>query len=161
MNPLEVKLYQDETLKTRNPGFLNKMASWYFKPKSFERNGKLYELFGIKIFKKGVVKIGKKVAGNEKVNHANNYYLWDSSQEGLEAFDYKTRRNESIHLTWAAYSGILASTEFMANNLGSCEFQTGLIILNLYCVMLQRYNRARLHNAIDRIEARKINSTHS
>jgi hypothetical protein len=152
---LERELYQENVSEPDNRRFLDRMTDWYFRPKSFERSGKFYEALGTKKFKRLVAGIGKKIVGDRKLDTPNNYFIWDTTSDGLKKFDYKTRMNEAIHLFWGACSGVVAANDFLKEKPILGGITCGLAVLNAYCVMTQRYNRARLHNVIDRIEEKE------
>ena len=48
ISDLERELYQEEVSEPDNRRFLDGMTDWYFRPKSFERSGKLYEALGVR-----------------------------------------------------------------------------------------------------------------
>lgn len=150
ISDLEKELYQESLEETDNRGFLNRMTDWYFRPKSFERSGKLYETLGIKRVKKVCDLIGKLVGENPTI--PNNYRLWDKTKEGLKKFDYKTRMTEALHTFFGASSATLGAGEVMDGDVGGSIFMGVVLGVNVYASMLQRYNRARLHNVIDRME---------
>ena len=64
----------------------------YFRPNRIERwkNGKLYEILGIKNVKKVCVYIGNAFGWD-------NYFIGDRSAEGLRAYEKRTRISEAIH----------------------------------------------------------------
>lgn len=151
-----------ESTDVKNKKLIHKATDWYFSPKNFERSGKIYEGLGIKPFKKAIVYVGKalqypfnRLIGREGLaqpNWPNNYQLWDSSREGLEKFDIATKISETFHL----FLGALISTDVMSNisggNVKDAAITGAAFLGNIYCVMLQRYNRIRLNNAIERME---------
>ena len=67
----------------------------YFRPKPFERGGRLYEWMGVLLFKRFVVWLGPKIGVRR--DRPNAYFLWDRSAAGISAFERKTRRSEVIH----------------------------------------------------------------
>lgn len=161
ISDIEKRLSQEGISKKDNQRFLNKM-DWYFRPKSFERNGKLYEALGIKKFKRIAISLGKGIYKLVKQNPkwvGNNYFLWDKSKEGLKKFEYKTRFNEAIHLVPMVGFAHLAVNSLLEGNYGLAALDVGSnLAFGIYPVLLQRYNRARLYNVTDEVELREKKS---
>ena len=62
--------------KLDNRGFIEKVTDLYFRPKSFERSGKIYEAIGIRSVKRLIVESWKKYRrfwGMEKVESFEPY----------------------------------------------------------------------------------------
>ena len=126
----------------------------YFKPKSFERweDGKIYKWLGVKHFKKILPTGGDYVAkwiGWRPIAGAS------SKEEGLRDYEKWTRVYESIHsVLFPLY------TTSMIQDLADGDLESaGWMLLknlaiNVYPIMVQRYNRARIYNALDRIESK-------
>ena len=131
-----------------------KAKDLYFKPKGIERwkNGRIYEWIGVKKFKKLCEYIGHKVGINN--TYQNNYFIWDRSPEGLRAFEKKTRFNEAVHLIPTTFCILAAVGMYATGKTDSGIFQTTLAVLNSYPVILQRYNRTRIENILDRMKSR-------
>jgi len=109
----------------------------FYRPKSFEKGGKLYtRIFKIKKWK-NIVPDGAKLfrGGFPKKN------LEQCSQEYLRTFALETCRGELTHWLQILPSGIF----FLWN-----IWWAGIIMViyalcvNIPCILLQRYNRARL-----------------
>lgn len=116
------------------PVFLNK----YFLPRSFERNGAIYLWFGVKYYKLLLRLIGwEKIIRKDQIikKHLNSlilYKIW-------------TQRSEAIHLFASIY--VFAFTIWIGwkYSIGDVYWLILLnIIVNVYPVMLQRYNRIRV-----------------
>ena len=148
-----------DSIGTEHTNFIDKYTDWYFMPKPFEESGQFYEALGVRNFKKLCAetcrKLVRKTFGSDKIPCPNNYLLWNSSQDGLRKFDYATRINESVHL--------VAATQFVGSTIGylsdgkwgMASLATGLnIVLGIYPILTQRYNRARLHHTIERMKQR-------
>ena len=131
-----------------------KVKDWYFKPKGVERwkNGRIYEWLGVKKFKKLVVYSGHKVGKDN--TYENNYFIWDRSPEGLKAYEKKTRFNEAVHLIPTAFCTLAAISMYAIGETDLGIFPTALAVLNSYPIILQRYNRVRIENVLDRMESR-------
>ncbi len=124
-----------ETLKS-------KCDSGYYKTKDWENNGKIYEKFGIHLFRKMLVLIGWEKL-NKKTNPVKN------DLESLLHLEYRTKQSELGHLI--IFFIVLGFTIYVALKF---SFRESLwlwilnIILNVYPILLQRYNRPRYQRAL-------------
>ncbi len=124
-----------ETLKSE-------FKSDYYREKTWEKKGKIYESLGINLFRKLLVLIGW-----EKLNKKAN-----PVQKNLQALihlEYRTKQSELGHII--IFFIVLAFTIYVAITLGIKESLSLIILnilLNVYPVLLQRYNRPRLQRAI-------------
>lgn len=158
LSDLERELHAETSpLDRRN--FVNKTTDWYFMPKSFEKNRRLYEALGVRHFKKLYAetcrKLVKKLFGTGRDDFVNNYLIWDFSEDGLRKFDYATRINEGIHLLVTALF-TNATIDYISNGeYGMAVLETGLnLVLGIYPILTQRYNRARIYNTLERMQER-------
>jgi len=128
---------------------------FYFSPKSFERwkNGRIYEIVGVGEYKKFLPTGGDYVArwiGFKPISDAS------STENGLRFYERFTRICESIHTIALPIYTIPIILSFYCGDLKSA---TGILLLNLaingYPIMVQRYNRTRIYNALDKIESRR------
>jgi len=132
-------------------GLGQKAMDLYFRPKRIERwqNGRLYELLGIKIFKKVCVYIAHQFGWD-------SYFIGDGSQEGLKAYEKRTRISEAIHspvtmlLTYQIISFLVEGSYVGAVIIGPFWF------LNALPTALQRYNRVRIGSVLHRMASRKV-----
>ena len=123
----------------------------YFCPKRIEKwkNGRLYELLGIKIFKKVPVHIGRTFGWD-------SYFIRDGGHEGLKAYEKRTRMSEAIHapitilLTYQIISLLVEGRYVGAVIIGPLWF------LNALPTALQRYNRVRIESVLERKASRKV-----
>lgn len=124
-----------ETLKSE-------FKSAYYLEKTWEKKGKIYEAFGINLFRKFLV-----IIGWEKLNKKANPV--EKNLQALVHLEYRTKQSELGHII--IFFIVLAFTIYVAITFGIKE-SLSLIILNLllnvYPVLLQRYNRPRLQRAI-------------
>jgi hypothetical protein len=125
-----------ETLKSE-------LNSSYYDEKQWERKGKVYEALGINFFRKILVWIGW-----EKLNKKANPVKKDIA--ALHHLHHQTKKSELGHLIivlivfgfnlFVAFKfGVLSSLWLLALN----------VLLNLYPIFLQRYNRPRIVRAIN------------
>ncbi len=149
MSSLERNLYMQEVHKPKTLG--RKISDAYFEPKFFERSGRLYECLGVRSIKKGImstVGILHKTLGEHK--YAGSYFVGqeDRSVDALRDFEAGTRFNESVHLFFGLYSASSTIYNFMDDS-SFFYFNGALTLANIACVMVQRYNRARVYNTIE------------
>lgn len=155
--------------KTNNRSFLRKAADLYFEPKSFEKweNGRLYEYLGARYVQKAVMgtvgKLTSKIVSSEK---GDNYIIGRRHDiKSLKRFEWRTRFNETVHTfgeAWIVGWALLINYKCydFAKELEKGNYDITMILgtgllLNGALVMLQRYNRARVHNIIEKKEKRK------
>jgi len=126
-----------ETLKS-------KLTSSYFNEKAWERRGKIYESLGINFFRKLLVGIGWERHVTKKSNPV------ERNTKALINLHYQTKHGELGHLI--VLNIVFGFTIFVAFKFGVLQSLWLLIlniILNLYPVLLQRYNRPRIERAIN------------
>lgn len=122
----------------------------YFRPKSFEST-ELYEKLGIKTFKKYLPTSGDLV----------NKYIWHGSisplpksgsrRERVQKMESVTRVYEGIHLGMFAVYQALAMKADAYSEPRIATIAAGLQLgVNVYPIMLQRYNRLRAYHILDR-----------
>ncbi|MEO6287481.1 MAG: hypothetical protein ABIN80_21350 [Dyadobacter sp.] len=119
------------------------LTSSYYHDKPWELRGKIYESFGVNIFRKLLVGIGW-----EKLNKKSNPI--EKNTKTLMDLHYKTRQSELGHIIILIV--VLGFNIFVAFKFGllkSLWLLTLNILLNLYPILLQRYNRPRIERAIN------------
>lgn len=131
-----------------------KVKDFYFEPKGVERwnNGRIYEWTGMKKFKKVCGYIGRKMGKDH--GRENNYFIWDKSEDGLREFEKKTRVNEGVHFVTTVFPAMCFIPGWIDGDPLSVYVGGVLIAINAYSLLLQRYNRSRIYNVLDRMEAR-------
>ncbi len=142
---------QREVTNRASRGLGQKAMDLYFRPKRIEKwkNGRLYELLGIKIFKKICVYIAHEFGWD-------SCFIGDASQEGLKAYEKRTRISEAIHspvtmlLTYQIISFVVEGSYVGAVIIGPIWF------LNALPTALQRYNRVRVGSVLHRMASRKV-----
>ena len=119
------------------------LASTYYNEKGWEQKGKIYELIGINYFRKLLVLIGW-----EKVIRKSNPI--EKSTATLVNLHHQTKKSELGHLIiWYIVLGFTVFVAFQFGVLKSIWLLILNILLNLYPVLLQRYNRPRIQRAIN------------
>ncbi|MEJ2901994.1 hypothetical protein WAE58_06145 [Pedobacter panaciterrae] len=119
------------------------LGSSYFNEKEWERRGKTYEYLGINFFRKLLVWIGW-----EKVIRKSNPI--EKNTKALVNLHYQTKKSELDHLIILLI--VLGFNVFVAFEYGVLKSLWLLILnvlLNLYPIFLQRYNRPRIKRAIN------------
>jgi hypothetical protein len=117
-------------------------TSRYYNEQSWEHKGKIYEYLGIHSFRKLLV-----IIGWEKLNKKSNPV--ENNTAALMYLHYRTKQSELGHLIILFI--VIGFTVYVAFkfNLAASIYLLGLnIVLNLYPIFLQRYNRPRLEKAI-------------
>lgn len=117
-------------------------TSPYYTERNWEADGKLYERLGINVFRKLLVWVGW-----EKLNKKSNPIT--KSTKALIQLHYRSKQSEFGHII--ILITVLGFTVFVALEFGFVESLWLLflnILLNLYPILLQRYNRPRLARAI-------------
>lgn len=118
------------------------LKSSYFKPRKFEKQGRIYRAAGVLVYKKLLVWIGW-----EKLNKQN--YKLKPDFKVLEQLEYQTRSSEFGHAV--IFLIVCLTALFLTDTFREAKW---LLILNLllhfYPVILQRYNRPRYKMILDR-----------
>lgn len=133
-----------------------KVTDLYFKPKFFEKKGNIYRALGIKPFQKLVMgTIGRLFRMGVVVNTPETYFIGKSkSVKSLKKYESLARISEMVHTPITAVTGYGLVQGLAEGNYGDAAGNALGLVLNTYCIMLQRYNRARVYDVIERKEAR-------
>jgi hypothetical protein len=132
---------------------VKKVTDLWFDPKSFE-NEEMYEKLGIRTFKKYIPtgEVTSKLVW--KLTH-ENAFIGGSSERDLRNFEKFTRIYEAIHLSFLPIVAASIGISLSKGDLGSAAFTAAInILVNVYPILLQRYNRLRLYKAIERAQVR-------
>lgn len=127
-----------------------RLADRYYSPKSFERwnNGKLYAFLGVRSFKKFIPTSGdytSRLLGWHPIRDEKN------KEKALQDYDLFSRILEGVHVGSFAFFTSLIIYTFGNGDLESASWQTALnLTVNVYPIMVQRYNRARIYNLLER-----------
>jgi hypothetical protein len=122
--------------------FKPQLVSTYYNAKNWEANGAIYKWVGVNLFRKILVWVGW-----EKLNKAANPVK--KGADALKHLEYNTRQSEFGHLIIffivllvnvgvVFYYGFAKSLPLFLLN----------VILNVYPILVQRYNRPRLQRAL-------------
>lgn len=136
---------------------LCKISDAYFKPKPWERSGKIYEYFGSKFTQRIIGKNRLVRFLSEKAPIVTNYQLGGYTLKRAITFDRYSRISESIHAL-----GLVLNARHMFDVVqGDDSFvwqAAALAFWNINLIMLQRYNRARIYKVIDHVDRQKQES---
>ena len=134
---------------------LRKITDVYFKPKPFEKSGKLYEALGVKYVQKVVMATAGRRARKKLLDGKPSPFLIGKilDLESLETFERRTRFNEFMHAPVLLYFFFELVTDFSRDPY-EYFFILVFALLNAPLVMLQRYNRARVEKVIEKIKSR-------
>lgn len=114
---------------------------------------KIYEKLGVRQWKKIVLWLMSKIIRNPKDRHGSNYYLAGTNVKAVKKFKKWLWCNGIIHaigiiqcickiICYALKSNLISSFTFVA---------IVFLFLNLYCVMLQRYNWLRIKKVLSKV----------
>ncbi len=126
-----------------------KVGYFYFKPKSFEKNGKLYECLGVKIFGKycpngGSYWMEESHCPKQKTKEENKNNL-----KGLIAQTYEVEAAHSFFLV--PIFTIAAAINLAFENYESAGVETMLnFIVNFYPIVNQRYVRNKTNKILEK-----------
>jgi hypothetical protein len=122
----------------------------WFRPKGFESE-RLYERLGALLIKR-YVPTGRDLVMQRLRRHHPDRRWVTSSLQSLCRYERLTRLNESIHLIGFMGFTAIAASKFASGSLMAVGLTVALVlnlILGLWPVVLQRYNRLRLYRAIN------------
>ncbi len=123
--------------------FKSPLNSPYFNVKKWERDGKIYVSFGINFYRKLLVWMGW-----ERLNKKSKPV--EKNTKALIQLHYHTKQDELGHLIIMFI--VLGFTIIVAFKFGiskSLWLLFSNILLNVYPIFLQRYNRPRIERAIN------------
>lgn len=129
--------------------YLNFLFRWkynssYFNVRPFENGGSLYTFLGVHLYRKLLVWVGW-----EKLNKKNCKIINKSS--ALQYAEYKTRSSETGHTL--IFFIVALVTLLVAKSLRDALWLIILnLLLNLYPVIVQRYNRPRYKRLLQKME---------
>jgi len=119
-------------------------ASAYFEARSFERGGRFYRLFGVHHYRTLL-----RVIGWEKLTRGDRAV--DFNLKSLEDFAYATKGSELIHTLTAMVVAVITVWIGWRHSPEHIRWLVpSNVLLNVYPVLLQRYNRPRVNRQIRR-----------
>jgi hypothetical protein len=130
--------------KVDSRSFLQKTKEWYLEPKAVEKwgNGRIYELLGVKKFKK-------------LLTNFSFYKRTIKTQSNLDDLDSLLNFSELVHSPQTVFfGGMTAYSLSNENYVGAAIWGIGFLA-NAYCTMLQRYNRIKTNRIRQRMQERQ------
>ncbi len=145
---------------------MNKTKFHLKKNKNIEM--KFYELLGIKVFRKmaffirdivtlpQTYKMSKEKRKKTLYNTASNYNIGkEKSFENIKNFKKQLFKNAGIHILALlafipSFLKIIAGTASLSTTIITLPF----MVMNIYCIMLQRYNCIRINQLIEKMTPR-------
>lgn len=115
----------------------------YFAPKFFEKNGLIYKLLGVHIFKRFLPTGGDIISRITKTRTIEN-----GKTETLKRYEKYTRIYEAIHLT--AFVGYIALIMINLSLYWVVMWVVLNLLINVYPIMVQRYNRGRIYKILQK-----------
>ena len=114
---------------------------------------KLYRLLGVNQYRKFIIQIKKKYDQWRGKPDTDNYFLKDYSEEGIAFLKSQLIKNAKPHLF-----GVLVCfpAVFLAGRPWIQVFALLIILHNLYCVMIQRYNLIRIDVLLKKRRRKKV-----
>jgi hypothetical protein len=121
----------------------------YYQARSFERSGRLYEWLGVRWYKRFMLE-GDFVM--QRIRRFIPDYKVIAGRRDLEGFALRTRKSEQGHLLWMLVA-VPALVYALLRDwwLIALWLFLGNLVINVYPIMLQRYNRARIQQILVRI----------
>jgi hypothetical protein len=117
--------------------------SRYFTVLPFERNGRVYEALGVRFFKR-FASAGDLV--NRRRRRFDSQFRNVRNHDSALEWEARTRFNELAHLLSLAFSVVMIGWLCFRERYTWLPVIALLnLVLNVYPILLQRYNRARIH----------------
>lgn len=125
-------------------------AGWY-RIRSFERTGRLYEVLGVRLFRLAVPD-GTLANRWRRRNEPSHRMIRD--RRTAVQFEQRTRQSERAHLVLLLMGALSTAFAWRIGWSGwAIYLGVGNLLVNLYPIMLQRYTRARLRRVLARSHA--------
>lgn len=120
----------------------------YFRVHRFEQSGRLYELLGVRLFRK-VAPDGD--LANRWERRADPGYRIIRGRRSAMAFVTRTEQSERGHIVLLMLGIVSAAFAWSLGWHGwALYLSAGNILVNVYPILLQRYTRSRLHAVLCR-----------
>jgi hypothetical protein len=133
------------------------LLDFYFFPKAFERNGLIYRLLGIPLFKQVIMAtVGAFVlACRAKKDLASYFVTAPFSKKALQTTERWSRFNEIVHIVIMIITGFLARYALMRGSKTGFLLLIFAVLLNFYLILLQRYNRVKMYRLMESLHNRR------
>lgn len=119
----------------------------YYDTRVFERTGQVYERLGIRLFKKFVRR------GPLSVFNRGLHFPKERTIPALQHLDHQMRKAETAHVYIFVLMLIFSGYALIKGGPAAMGWMLGFnILINGYPIMLQRYNRLKLQELIQKLE---------
>jgi glycosyl-4,4'-diaponeurosporenoate acyltransferase len=150
---LETIFESKDTPITSEKSLGKKIADAYFEPKSFEKwqNGRIYEILGVRQFKK-FVPFGYYMNSIIR-KYVDPHHNLVSGEDCARLWGvYFTKTAEASHVALGILTAIPPITHAFKEGNYNSALLTGAVnlLVNVYPIMLQRYNRTRINNVLEK-----------
>ena len=117
---------------------------------------RVYELLGVKYWKRFVLWIICLLIRDPEDRKGGNYWLDDISVASIKKFKKQLLFNASLHIGAILVTNIpFFIMNLLDNNIPMMIYQVIWFLVNFYCIMLQRYNWLRIKKILKKISSRK------
>ena len=125
-------------------------------PKRFERSGLVYKMLGVEIFKQVILAtVGRFVSLLRKREALYTYFVTSPlSIKSIERTEAWSRFNEIVHLVLIIITFFIGRAIYLKGYKAGAVLLGLGVLLNIYLVMLQRYNRLKLVRMMELLERR-------
>lgn len=114
---------------------------------------KIYEKIGVLQFKRFILWLSSVVRKNPEERRGTNYCLRSIDLESIKDFRKMLIFNAKVHLVCIVFSYVAIIEKIFLNNIFSIQIIIDIVIfiVNLYCIMLQRYNWIRIKMILNKV----------
>jgi len=120
---------------------------WYYDIKAFERTGQIYERLGIRLFKRLVRR------GPLSIFNPTLRFPKEKTISALQDLDYEMRKAETGHVLIFMLVLLFTSYALLRRWFDAVGWILAInFLINGYPIMLQRYNRIKLQELIQKLE---------
>jgi hypothetical protein len=125
-------------------------------PKRFERSGFVYKILGVEIFRMVILAtVGKFVSLLRKREALYTYFVTNPlSIKSIQRTEVWSRFNEIVHFALIFVTFFIGRTIYLKGHKSGAALLGLCVLLNIYLVMLQRYNRVKLVRMMELLERR-------
>jgi hypothetical protein len=144
----------DSSGTVRNP-FLT-VLDFYFLPKRCERNGLVYKILGVEIFRQIILTtVGAFVLALRKKEALYTYFVTNPlSIKSIQRTEAWSRFNEVVHIALTFVTFFIGRAIYLKGYKSGAVLLGLVVLLNIYLVMLKRYNRVKLVRMMELLERR-------
>jgi uncharacterized protein (DUF2062 family) len=129
---------------------------FYFLPKRFEHSGLFYKILGVEIFRQVILAtVGAFVLALRKKEALYTYFVTNPlSIKSIRRTEAWSRFNEVVHLALIFITFLIGRAIYLKGYKSGAVLLGLVVLLNIYLVMLQRYNRVKLVRMMELLERR-------